>query len=222
MPDDASIVRAGETLLTGRGEQLSLAGELDEAGLPAEAYARLEERGRFTGERLFSSNPRIYQAIVKLLARDLHYREIADVLGVSINTVCGVAHREGLPIETERERLGKLDMQVARLSAEELVRRLADPVERTKIPADKLAVILGIGTQNGQLLLGGATSRIDHGDTTPPAHDDYWQYVKPALPTGSAPGNPAQIARVPGAIEIEATPMPASDPAPAQEQQNKP
>ena len=50
MSGDQSPVRAGESLVLGNGRQLSLDGQLDDAGLPEKAYARMEESGRFTGE----------------------------------------------------------------------------------------------------------------------------------------------------------------------------
>lgn len=208
--NDASPVRAGETLLTGRGTQLALV-ETDDVGLPGEAYARLEERGRFTGERLFSGNPKLYGAIVKLLARGLPYREIADVCEVSVNTVCGVAFRERVPIETLRERIGRLGLDVSQLTLEGMRDLLADPVARAKLTLKDLAVAHGIATSNAQLLLGGATARLETPTMRPPSHGDYLEFIRNV--TSSA-------AETPGTKE--ALPAPSVDQAPTSSAQIAP
>jgi len=191
---DASPVRANsDSMLLGNGTQLQLV-DVDEAGLPAKAYEDFEARGRFTGERLFFRNPQLYSAIAKLLARGLTYREIADVAGVSVNTVCGVAFREGVPIETLRQRIGRLGLDVAHLTMECIRELLADPDWRRTASAKDLAIIHGIAFTNAQLALGGATARIETTDTTPPGHDDYLAYLRNVTPapTGLAAGNPGQ------------------------------
>lgn len=190
---DASPVRAGTSMMLGNGHQLQLV-DVDEAGLPAAAYADFEARGRFTGERLFFRNRQVYDAIVKLLARGLTYREIADVCGVSVNTVCGVCFREGVSIETLRSRIGRIGLDVAHLTMECIRDLLADPAWKLTASAKDLAIIHGIAFQNAQLALGGATARIETTDTTPPGHDDYLAYVRDVTPapTGLAAGNPGQ------------------------------
>lgn len=224
--NDASAVRAGDALLLGNGAQLQLL-EPDDLGLPPEAYASTEARGRFTGERLFFSNPQLYSSIVKMLARDMPYREVEDILGVSVNTVCGVAWREKTSIETVRNSLGRVGLDVSRLSLEEIRSRLADPEERKKISAKDLAVIHGIATTNAQLMLGGATARIETPVVTPPTHDAYAEFIKNVTPisTGSVGGTPRLKEAVPGALDapavvpgattagqIEGTPAPSTEP----------
>lgn len=183
-----------ESLILGDGRQLTLLGaELDEAGLPDVVYAASDAAGRFTGERIFLKNPQIYRAIASLLGRSMPYREIADVCSVSINTVCGVAFRERVPIETIRERIGRIGLDVAQLTLEAIRDVMADPVARAKVSAKDLAIIFGIATTNAQLLLGGATSRIESGDISVPAHDEYLAFLRTVtpLPTGSLGGNPS-------------------------------
>lgn len=214
---DASPVRAGSMLL-GNGTQLQLV-EVDEAGLPAAAYNDFEARGRFTGERLFLRNPQLYSAIVKLLARGLTYREIADTCSVSVNTVCGVCFREGVSIETLRERIGRLGLDVAHLTMECIRDLLADPEWRRSVTAKDLSIIHGIAFTNAQLALGGATARLgfEKADTTPPGHDDYLAFVKnitPA-PTGLAAGNSPPNSAAAGAPGGPALDVPASDQKPA-------
>lgn len=197
-----STTKDGSALLLGSGRQLELV-DLDEIGLPPEAYESEEARGRWTGERLFSQRPMVYRACAKLLARgDMGYREIADLLEISTNTVCGVAYREGITIETIRERLGRKFMDLATLSVETALELLNDPVRRRTLSAKDLGILAGIATERGQLLLGGATQRIDHGDMTPPDHAAYLDAIKNVTPTGSPAGNPAPNA----AIDIESMP----------------
>lgn len=178
-------------MLLGNGAQLRLL-DVDEIGMPASAYSDQEERGRFTGERLFFTNRPLYEAVAKLIARELPYREISEVCGVSSNTVCGIAWRERVSIETQRQLIGRLGFDVARLSLEAIRDRLSDPEQTKKISAKDLAVIHGIATTNAQLLLGGATARIESPDVKPPSHDDYLAYLKNVTPvptglTGPAP-----------------------------------
>ena len=172
----------GESLILGNGTQLDLmpGDELDLAGLPAEAYADAEARGRFTGERLFLQNPKLYGAVAKLLARGETYREIADLCQVSTQTVTGVAYREAIPVETLRERLGRIGFDVARLSMEAMLELLSDPIARMKISAKDLSVIYGIAVSNSQLLLGGATARIESRDVMEPGHADYLRMLADA------------------------------------------
>lgn len=199
--NEAAKVPSGESLLLGSGAQLDLVAT-DDFGLPPAAYTRLEDRGRWTGDRLFFANPQVYGAIAKLLARGMPYREIADILQVSVNTVCGVAYREAIPIETLRDRIGRLGLDVAQLTLETIRDLLADPVSRLKISAKDLAIIHGIATTNAQLLLGGATARIDMSPPAVPDHEAYLQFLKNVtpLPTGLGGGNLGPKER-PAAIE---------------------
>lgn len=200
--------QATETSLTlGSGRQLHLL-EPDAVGLPESAYSDFEARGRFTGERLFLRNPQLYGAIVKLLARAIPYREIADICEVSVNTVCGVCMREGVPIETLRERIGKLGMDVAALTIEAVRDLLADPDARRRFSIKDLMIAHGIASQNAQLFLGGATVRIGmEGPPPTPGHEDYLRFMervtKNVTPTGSGGETPAQRALTDSAPVID-------------------
>jgi hypothetical protein len=212
MSDDLSTVRAGETLVLGNGQQLNLDGKLDDAGLPENAYARMEESGRFTGERIFSGNPRLYHAIVRLLGRALPYREIADICSVSVNTVCGIAFREQIPIETIRERIGRTGLDVAQLSLEAMKDLLSDPLIRGTLSLKELAVAFGVATQNAQLLLGGATARVENTQPAVPDHEAYLAFLKNVTPvlTGLRAGNPAPNAAPPSAPAAPALDVPST------------
>lgn len=206
-----TTTKEGQPLLLGSGRQLELV-DLDEIGLPPAAYASDEARGRWTGERLFSQRPMVYRACAKLLAAgQMGYREIADLLEISTNTVCGVAFREGITIETIRERLGRKFMDVATLSVEAALELLSDPQRRRLLSAKDLGILAGIATERGQLLLGGATQRIDHGDMSPPDHSAYFEAIKNVTPTGSAAGNPAPNEAID--VGSRATLPPASSPS---------
>lgn len=177
---------AAESLLLGDGQQLALV-EMDDLGVPASAYEEQEARGRFTGDRIFAGNPKLYHAIAALLGRSVPYREIAEICSVSVNTVCAVAQREGIPIETIRERIARLGFDVAGLTMEAIRDLLADPIARRKISAKDLAIIHGIAAQNAQLFAGGATARIESVERAPkPGHDDYLAFLKTVTPTGSS------------------------------------
>lgn len=213
MPEDLSQVRAGAPLVLGNGQQLELVGELDDAGLPAQAYARMEESGRYTGERIFSGNPRLYHAVVKLLGRALPYREIADICSLSINTVTGIAFREQIPIETIRERIGRTGLDVAQLSLEAMKDMLTDPVVRSTLTLKELSVAFGIATSNAQLLLGGATARVENTLPAVPDHDAYLAFLKNVTPvlTGLRVGNPAPNSATPSTppaavLDVQSTP----------------
>lgn len=206
----ASSVPAGDSLLTGSGRQLALI-DADEAGLPPAAYQRLEDRGRWTGERLFLANPKLYGAVVKLLARGLTYREIAEVCEVSVNTVCGVVYREGITIETLRERIGRLGLDVAHLTLDTIRDLLADPEFRKRITAKDLAIIHGISFTNAQLALGGATSRTESVPLSPPDHEAYLAFLKNVTPIGSGSENPQPKGSRPGEIiDAAITVLPAT------------
>lgn len=184
------MTQEGTSLLLGNGTQLDLI-DVDEAGLPEQAYAMAESAGRFTGERIFSTNPRLYRAVVALLSRAVPYREISEICGISVNTVCAVCQREGVPIETIRERIGRLSLDVAQLTIEAIRDMLADPAQRRTLSLRDLSIAYGIATQNGQLLLGGATSRMETVEAAP-THDAYLEMMKNVTGTGLGGQNPVQ------------------------------
>lgn len=214
------LAKATESLLLGNGAQLEML-DVDAAGVPAAAYEFNEQFGRFTAERIFCVNARLYHAIASLLARGLPYREISEICGVSVNSVCAISLREGTPIETLRERIGRIGLDVAFLTMEAIRDLLADPEWRRVASIKDLAIVHGIATTNAQLLLGGATQRIESNDGTP-GHDDYLRFVKTVLevsatglngenppqkgaPNGAAIDVQSAVPAVPGATATERT-----------------
>lgn len=216
--------QARESFLLGNGKQLDFLPDADPSEIPAEAYAAQESRGIFTGERLFQQNPRLYKGIVKLLGGGIPFWTIAETLSVSVNTVRAVREREGVTIDTEKNRIGGIALDVARLGFEELKRRLSDLDELAKLSAKDIAIMTGIATQNAQLLLGGPTARIETIEHGAPGHEDYLRYIaelKNVTATGLAAETPAlkeataaALPAAPGAvIEIDA----AGEPRPSSE-----
>lgn len=199
MSERALQERGGESLLLGNGQQLALL-EVDAEGLPASAYAWGERAGQFTGERIFSTNPKLYRVIVALLARSVPYREISEICGVSVNTVCAVCQREGVPVETIRERLGRLGLDVALLSMEAIRDLLADPEWRRVASARDLAIIHGIAFQNAQLALGGVTSRIETVEANP-GHDDYFRFLRSVTDVTALPVSAASVPAISSTAE---------------------
>lgn len=199
-----------ESLILGNGTQMALL-DVDAAGVPAAAYEYNETFGRFTAERIFSQNNRLYMAIVNLLARGLPYREISEICGVSVNSVCAICLREGTPIETLRERIGRLGLDVALLTMESIRDMLADPAWRAEASMKDLAIVHGIATTNAQLLLGGATQHIVTSDATP-GHDDYLRFVKRVIDVSATGSRAENLGQKGAAIEgttiaVESAPM---------------
>lgn len=206
---------ASESLILGSGQQLALL-DIDGAGLPAAAYELSEQQGRFTGERIFSTNPKLYHAIAALLGRSVPYREISEICSVSVNVVCAVSQREGIPIETIRERVGRMGLDVAALTIEAIRDLLADPDARAKLGMRDLAIAHGIAVQNAQLLLGGVTARIENaGPIAKPGHATYLDYIKNVTATGLAGEKAPQ--KEPGAIEVQASAVEAKPVEPTPE-----
>src|SRR5581483_4830238 len=190
-----------------------------ETELPNAMFEKHDLHGEFTGERLHQQNPRLYGAVVKLIAASMPIQLIADVLSISPNTVQAVRDRESIPVEREKERLGKRWRFVSELAIEGLAEDLADPVKRAKIPARDKAIIGGIGTEKSELLLGGVTARLETIDGSGPSHADYFALIakarelKNVTPTGSA-GEiiEAKGAAAEGNAALQATPE-AAQPA---------
>ena len=73
-----------------------------------------EVQGEFTGERLFSRKPEIYEGVVRMLADGLPDTTIARYLKVSTNTVDAVRKREGESIEDVKKEMQPLMQRAKR------------------------------------------------------------------------------------------------------------
>jgi len=145
----------------------------------------LEHEGEFTGDRLFAQKPEIYRGVVALLARGWGAQKIADTLKVSKNTVKAVRTREGQTIESVKARLSGEGfdlagdaLEAAKLIVEEV---MSDPYKRRKLTvkdAKDLAIVAGVAVQNGQLLSGAPTSRVEVHELQTPEHDAFNLYIE--------------------------------------------
>lgn len=152
-------------------------------GLPAPAFfAEMEAKGEFTGERLFLQRPDTYKALVVLLGQGLGVIRIGKLLGVSPNTVMAVRKREGATIEHVKEHLAEVAHAGATLASESLLLALNEIAQRAHLLGVKdlkdLAVTYGILVQNGQLLAGQPTARVEITDLRKPEHDDFNRYIQ--------------------------------------------
>ena len=198
-----------DSLISRAAEQPDL---LTSAEMSADFFAGAEQKGTFTGERLFARQPRLYHAVKSLLAERIGVDRIAGIMGVSVHTVLAVRDRERGPIAVQKEELAGTFLQAARLAAESVLDDLADPVKRAKIPALQKAMIAGIATEKSLLLRGEATMRMDI-EIKVPEHDAFNTYVeglRTCLPGESGGTKGGAVAAVPGAGNTTVTDQPTN------------
>lgn len=162
-------------------------------GLAAPSFfAELEAKGEFTGERLFQQRPDTYKAVVVLLGQRLGVIRIGGLLGVSPNTVMAVRDREGATIDLVKEHMANIANQGATLASEAILIALNQRAKDAHLLGIKdlkeLAVVYGILVQNGQLLAGQPTARVELSAAQKPSeHDDFNRYIS-GLPTVQTTG----------------------------------
>lgn len=123
---------------------------------PNEASARPE----VTLEQFILRRPGTHAMALKLIAADvLSSREICTLLRVSPATLDAL--RFSVSLGAEKERQGKMFSRAARMAGELAIEKMSDPEEAKKISVYQAALVAGIFTDKGQLLLGGATSRTE-------------------------------------------------------------
>ena len=154
------------------------------AEMESEMFKADEDRGEFTGERLYKNHPEKYRALVALLVEGLSVRRVCDVLKVSHHTVLAVRQREGSTIATLKERLAVLAADGAKLCVEAIVDRLFNPEDLKKISARDLSIIAGVLVDKGQLLSGGVTARVEITGKEP-GPDDFNRQLAEALASKS-------------------------------------
>lgn len=185
-----------------------------------QAYTELEAQGEFTAERFAAQRPVEYQIAVRLLAERVGVIRIGKLLRASPNTIMKVRDRERVSIDIVKGELATMAHQGAALAAEGITELLGEILgdderrsEMTMKDVRDLAVIFGIQVQNGQLLAGEATSRVETKDLVQPKHEDWNAYVaglkaagtslggesggqKGAVPVPGAPGGePLEVAK---------------------------
>lgn len=157
--------------------------ELDEAS-QAEALLA-EDLGEFTGARLFLRKPAVYKACAAaLMSGELGgVKRIAKVLRISVNTVRAVRDREGISIDTLREKTQRA-LACATL---DLAERFAEESHELKL--SQAAVPLGIIAEKMELLGGRATQRVEKVAVAPiEDFNDYIAKLPSAHPAGMGLG----------------------------------
>lgn len=148
-------------------------------------FAELELKGEFTGDRLFTQRPDAYKAIVILLGQKMGVIRIGQMLAVSPNTVMAVRDREGASIDIVKQHLAQVAHAGATLASEGILEalnhRLSSPLPLSLKDLKDLAVVYGILVQNGQLLAGQPTARVEVHELQRPGHEDFNRYIN-ALP----------------------------------------
>lgn len=151
--------------------------------IPQEIMDRVEKEeraGRWTGERLAARKPELYATIVRMLAAELPVISIAQLAGVSENTVRGIREKEPGSIEDNKKRMiGK--MIVAR-------ERLIDCIieKAPSMEGDRAAVAFGIISDKLALDQGAPTQRIEF--TTSRSADEYREWMKTVTGVVIEPG----------------------------------
>lgn len=164
---------------------------------------RLEDRGEFSGDRLFAQQPDKYRRVVWMLGQGFGTLKIAGELQVSRNTVKAIRKREGETIDLVKQRLGDLAHDVAETAwseiSELLQEILNDPKRRREITVKDLkdlGLLGAMATDKGQLLAGEATHRLELSNTGP-TFDDFNDVVASAKPINSGREKSAQKGREP-------------------------
>ncbi len=156
-----------------------------------------------TGEYLFRNHPKIYRAIVRLRGRAFNLHEIAELLGVSVNTVRAVAQREGQTVDSEKEESARHLRRVG----SKLIARIESDVESDAVMSETSlrdkAIAFGVITDKAQLLAGEATSivEVQRHEVGPDAWERAIKQALPAAPMGLGGSGSAANAALPAPIE---------------------
>lgn len=155
--------------------------QLIEVPIGRSVERRLVERGEPTGLLLKKRDPERYAMVVKLYREGIGQLRLAELLSMSVHTVRAVLDAE-LGKEGAAERDNDEAMrgmrQVRRLMIEGLEEDAGDPERRKKIAARDKAVVVGILTQNHELLAGNATARVEVVDGRRPAAEAFQEWLK--------------------------------------------
>lgn len=151
---------AHHSLLEREEQQLRLFRSSEMEGVD---FSDEERRGNFTGERLFSSDPDRYRVVVSLLAEGVSCRMIAKLTRTSINTVMAVRDREPAVIEADKQLIGRKMRGAVRLLVDKVIESIDDGSVQITNVRDLQATLVaaGILTDKSELLLGGATARVE-------------------------------------------------------------
>lgn len=171
----------------------------------------------YTGEQLKRSRPQTYDQAIKLIAAGLSTREIARLLQVGPMTISRLRD-SSMSLSAEKERLGRLMRQAARLAVEGVLEDLLTKERADKISTRDKGLLASMLAEKGELLLGGATSRTEAASVafSPEEFRRMFQGAAPSS-TGSGAETPAQDgvtdspgrmdACVPVAVEVQVEPV---------------
>jgi hypothetical protein len=151
----------GSRLDTAQLELLPSSDQMDGAVFAEMEAGRPSRNPEFTGARLFATKPDVYRQIVSLrCVEKLPLRRVAEILGVSQNTVDAVEKREraSASVEAQKEEAAGEYRDLGRLARERARHEL---LNTEKIALRDLAVAGGIFDDKAQLLSGGATARVE-------------------------------------------------------------
>lgn len=198
-----------DSLIDREAQQLKL---LPSAEMERVLFAEEEAVGNYTAENLFKQYPERYQAALSFLSEGIGILRIARILHMSPSSVMAIREREPRQIEIEKARLSRLARDLAGLCVEAAVDRFGDPEALKKIPLRDLGILHGIMVEKAELLSGGATARVDHGDQAP-GHSELLRYLE-SLRVRSAMGSGAENGGQKDGKIIDVTEQVAVSPAP--------
>lgn len=153
--------------------------------------------GKYTAEKL-ERNQALRDSVVRALAEGMSVRQVASAHSISTNLVLAASRRFGAQIETEKQRLGRDCMDVARLAIE----RMRDEIG--EMPKASLPIVAGVMIDKGSLLTGAPTARIEHNHVASHASLNEWLDSLPRAQPVIEGENPGQKA---GVIELQSGPV---------------
>jgi len=156
----AEQLPAPQSLLEREEQQLRLFRSSEIEGVD---FSETENRGVFTGERLFAQDRERYRIICSLLAEGMSCRMIARLTRTSINTVMAVRDREPAIIEADKQLIGRKMRGAVRLLVDKVLESIEDGSVQINNARDLQTVLVGTGilTDKSELLMGGATQRVE-------------------------------------------------------------
>jgi transposase len=123
---------------------------------------RAEKDNLFTGEQLKEINPTRYDLVISFLAEGvLSQRQIAEVVGVSPNTIRAIAARQTGSIDALRARLLEKAGAIEEATLER-IQEILDTRKANKLELRELAAVLREVGNRSDLLAGRRTSIVEH------------------------------------------------------------
>lgn len=208
----------------------------------ASLFLEPKQHGLASAKRLKVENPARYAMVLTMRGEGMGQLRIAQELSMGIHTVRAVLEMEGRALfatEIDNPRAIALMREGRELALERTIEALQDDRRAGKMTPDRLAVTVGILTQNAELLSGNATARVEHVHDAPPAADEFANYLRQgaidvesretgirvgnggtkALPTAGADRDGEEPGAVPVPVDVAPT-VPAGAPGDAVHKMN--